>query len=120
MEFKCGVYRILGRPVDIIKSRSYKISALDIETRLLEHECIKEAVVFGLPKEGDESVVAVLRLNYSLSNMSYQDIADWAKERMPYYWVPEIIITLDDIPKNAMGKVNKKELRKQLFPNYSV
>ena len=45
-----GVFRILGRTsVDIIKSGGFKISALDVERRLLEHPDVQDVAVVGLP-----------------------------------------------------------------------
>jgi malonyl-CoA/methylmalonyl-CoA synthetase len=43
-------------------------------------------------------------------------VTQWAKERLPPYQVPKEIKFVDSVPRNAMGKVNKKDLVKQLFP----
>lgn len=40
-----------------------------------------------------------------------------AAEKLPTYQVPKQVIILDEIPRNAMGKINKKALRKKLFPH---
>lgn len=48
-----GYYKVLGRTsVDIIKSGGYKISALDIESKLLLHDSIAECAVLGVPHSG--------------------------------------------------------------------
>ena len=48
-----GHYKILGRTsVDIIKSGGYKISALDIESKILLHPCVAECAVIGVPSDG--------------------------------------------------------------------
>lgn len=50
---KNGYYRILGRTsVDIIKSGGYKISALDLESKILLHDDIVECAVLGVPSAG--------------------------------------------------------------------
>ena len=41
----------------------------------------------------------------------------WAAERMPSYRVPSLLLVLEQVPKNAMGKVNKKELRSLFISN---
>lgn len=41
----------------------------------------------------------------------------WATDRLPRYQVPRQLAVVPAIPRNAMGKVNKKELRRQLFPD---
>ena len=48
-----GYYKILGRTsVDIIKSGGYKISALDIESKILLHPQVAECAVIGVPSDG--------------------------------------------------------------------
>ena len=45
-----------------------------------------------------------------------EDVRSFATERLPKYQVPSRVMLLDEIPRNAMGKINKKALRKSLFP----
>ena len=42
---------------------------------------------------------------------------EWCTERMARYWMPSQLVVLDEMPRNAMGKVNKKELLKTAFPH---
>jgi malonyl-CoA/methylmalonyl-CoA synthetase len=41
---------------------------------------------------------------------------EWCKERMANYWMPSQLKVLEEMPRNALGKVNKKELLKSAFP----
>lgn len=53
---KDGYYKVLGRTsVDIIKSSGYKISALDIESKLLQHNSISECAILGVPHSGSST-----------------------------------------------------------------
>ncbi|XP_050302043.1 malonate--CoA ligase ACSF3, mitochondrial-like [Anthonomus grandis grandis] len=108
--------KMLGRKsVDIIKSGGYKISALQIETLLLAHPDIKECAVLGVPDVTyGEKVAAVLVLEEG-HKIDFEDLREWAKEKMPKYWIPSILKIVKEIPKNAMGKINKKALLKELF-----
>lgn len=106
-------YRILGRmSVDIIKTGGYKVSALEIEEVLRTHPHIQECAVVGVAdSEWGERVCAALVLQ-SGSNLTLKTLRSWAKERLATYKVPTQIITVDELPRNAMGKVTKPSVGK--------
>lgn len=107
-----GSYRILGRnSVDIIKSGGYKISALEIEEVMRSHPKIKDCGVVGIPdEEWGEIIVASLVL--STKDLDLSELKDWIKTRLPSYKLPRKYITQGDLPRNVMGKVTKKEIKK--------
>ena len=102
------VYRILGREsVDIIKTGGYKVSALEIEEVLRTHPMIEECAVVGLPDpEWGERVGAAVVLKEK-GGLDLEALRLWAKERLASYKVPSLVLTLEDLPRNAMGKVTK-------------
>jgi malonyl-CoA/methylmalonyl-CoA synthetase len=106
-----GVYRLLGRKsVDIIKTGGYKVSALEIEEVLREHPNVAECAVVGIPDATwGERVCAALVLKTG-SDLTLESLRTWAKERLAAYKVPTKILTLDALPRNAMGKVTKPEV----------
>lgn len=103
-----GNYRILGRiSVDIIKTGGYKVSALEIEEVLRTHPDIQDCAVVGVADaEWGERVCAALVLR-APSNLTLESLRVWAKERLAAYKVPSRIIVVEELPRNAMGKVNK-------------
>eukprot|EP00638_Chattonella_subsalsa_P002110 CAMPEP_0117738422 /NCGR_PEP_ID=MMETSP0947-20121206/3117_1 /TAXON_ID=44440 /ORGANISM="Chattonella subsalsa, Strain CCMP2191" /LENGTH=281 /DNA_ID=CAMNT_0005554103 /DNA_START=958 /DNA_END=1803 /DNA_ORIENTATION=+ len=109
-------YRILGRAsADIIKTGGEKVSALEIERHLLEDECIAEISVLGIPdEEYGEKVAAVLKLKKGKHFQQDDFIRHW-RNKIAKYKVPSVYKVLESIPKNAMGKVSKKQLRDQFF-----
>jgi malonyl-CoA/methylmalonyl-CoA synthetase len=104
-------YRIMGRSsVDIIKSGGYKISALEIEEVLRTHSQIQDCAVVGLEdEEWGEVVAAALLVNQELDLAA---LRNWLKERIPGYRIPRKIIIVRELPRNAMGKVTKNEVKK--------
>ncbi|MGO9175805.1 MAG: acyl-CoA synthetase [Desulfobaccales bacterium] len=108
-----GIYRILGRSsVDIIKTGGYKVSALEIEATLLTHPDINEVAVVGMPDPvWGERVVAALVLRVG-ANLDTKSLRAWGKERLATYKVPQDVIILQELPRNAMGKVSKPDLIK--------
>lgn len=110
-----GYYRILGRSsIDIIKSGGYKLSALEIEGVLLDHEAIREAAVIGLPDDTwGEAVAAAVTLKDGAS-LDLAGLKQWCAERMSSYRIPRRLKVMDELPRNAMGKVIKTALRELL------
>ncbi|CAI5494827.1 unnamed protein product [Closterium sp. Naga37s-1] len=136
-----GYWQIHGRAsVDIIKTRGFKVSALEIESKLLEHPLISEAAVLGVPeRQQGEAVAAVVVLGAAqqqhtqgqqqgVTGESFTDTSEnacpvitldelrkWAAPRMAHYKVPSRLRVVATMPRNAMGKVNMKDLLKSLF-----
>lgn len=110
-----GYYRIMGRSsIDIIKSGGYKLSALEIEGTLLTHEDIAECAVIGVEDETwGESVMAFIGLKPGTS-MEYADLKAWCDGKMSSYKIPKAIKVVDALPRNAMGKVTKPDLKNLL------
>jgi malonyl-CoA/methylmalonyl-CoA synthetase len=104
-------YRIVGRSsVDIIKSGGYKISALEIEEVLREHTMIKDCAVAGIPDdEWGELVVAAVE---AVEGFDSSAINLWIRERMPAYKTPKRYLVVEGLPRNAMGKVVKNDIKK--------
>ncbi|CAL9701563.1 unnamed protein product [Knipowitschia caucasica] len=115
--YKDGVYSILGRTsVDIIKSGGYKISALDVERHLLAHSDIIDVAVIGAPDPvWGQKVTAVVQLQQGKS-LTLSDLKIWAREHMAPYTIPAGLLLVEEMPRNQMGKVNKKELLRHFYP----
>jgi malonyl-CoA/methylmalonyl-CoA synthetase len=108
-----GYYRIMGRSsVDIIKSGGYKISALEIEEVLREHEHIADCAVVGIPNdEWGELIVATLVLN-EVEAIDEKALSEWLVQKMAAYKKPRKYLILNELPRNAMGKVVKNDVKK--------
>lgn len=111
-----GYFTLLGRTSsDIIKHKGYKLSALQIESSLLQHDLVEEACVFGAPDEdAGEAVVAVVCGDH-LDSVKDAELERWCRSRLAAYQIPSIWFRLQRLPRNSMGKVNKVELRHTLF-----
>ncbi len=108
-----GAYRILGRSsIDIIKTGGYKVSALEIEEVLRTHAAVQDCAVVGLEDaEWGERVCAAVVLDGSVDA---DTLRAWARERLAPYKVPSRIQIVPELPRNAMGKVNKAEVARAL------
>jgi malonyl-CoA/methylmalonyl-CoA synthetase len=110
-----GSYRILGRQsVDIIKTGGYKVSALEIEDALLANPDVEECAVVGVPDpEWGERVAAAIVRRLG-AELTAESLGGWAGERLAPYKVPSRVHFVDELPRNALGKVIKPELRGRL------
>lgn len=114
-------FKIMGRnSVDIIKSRGYKISALEIETKLLENPLVEDCAVLGVPDEvlGQRIVALIVRRELKTNGEETVTEADrllalrkWCESKFASYSMPTLTI-VSKIPRNQLGKVNKAELVK--------
>ena len=101
-------WRILGRQsVDIIKSGGYKISALEIEAVLLEHPRIHQCAVVGVPDEEWGERICAAVVTDDGRPIDSDELRHWSKERLAPYKAPRTVLRVDDLPRNAMGKVTK-------------
>ena len=110
-----GYFFIQGRnSVDIFKTGGYKISALEVERELLALDSIKECAVVGVKdEEWGEKVAAIVVLETPSPPLSLEELRSLLKPKVAFYKVPTLLKILPDgIPRNAMGKVNKKDLVK--------
>ncbi|XP_068436324.1 malonate--CoA ligase ACSF3, mitochondrial [Clinocottus analis] len=115
--YKHGVFWIMGRSsVDIIKSGGYKISALEVERHLLAHPDIIDVAVIGAPDATwGQKVTAVVQLKNG-QTMTLPELKTWARQHMAPYTIPTGLLLVEEVPRNQMGKVNKKDLLRHFFP----
>jgi malonyl-CoA/methylmalonyl-CoA synthetase len=107
-----GYYRIMGRnSVDIIKSGGYKISALEIEEVLRTHDCVSDCAVVAIPDdEWGELIVAALVSNET--DIDFSELNNWMRTKTAAYKTPRKYLLIPELPKNAMGKVVKNDVKK--------
>lgn len=110
---------IQGRAsADIIKSGGYKISALDIETAMLQLPFVEEVAVVGVPDTTWGEVVAAICVpaEGKAADLTVANLREKLRSELAPYKLPQKLHILDQMPRNAMGKVQKKALREQCFP----
>lgn len=106
-----GYVRILGRTsVDIIKSGGFKIAAREIEEALLEHPWVAEAAVFGVPDPtwGQRIAAAVVLAPGAEAGADLVAVlGPHVAARLADYKQPRVVIALPELPRNALGKLQK-------------
>lgn len=111
-----GCVTFVGRSDDVITSSGYRIGPFDVESALLEHDCVAEAAVVGVPDpERTEIVkaVVVLRDGFQQSDGLKEELRLHVRNRLSSHAYPRIVEFTDALPKTPSGKIQRFLLRKQ-------
>ena len=111
-----GFLFIVDRKKDLIIRGGFNIVPTEVENVLYRHPAVIEAAVFGVPDpEWGEAVMAVVALRDG-HEAEVQELIAWCKDDgLPSIKVPERLEIVDVLPKNAVGKIAKKELRDRVW-----
>ncbi|MFF2045171.1 acyl-CoA synthetase [Kitasatospora sp. NPDC058170] len=104
-----GFHRIVGRAsVDLIKSGGYRIGAGEVEAALRDHPAVADAAVIGVPDEDlGQAVVAYVIPDGPVTG---EQLTVFVAERLSVHKRPRRVMLVAELPRNAMGKVLKKQL----------
>lgn len=102
---------MIDRIKDLINTGGYKVVPRDVEDVLYAHPEVREACVVGVPDAyRGEAVRAYVSLMPG-SAVTPDALRDFCRERMAAYRCPRSVVVLDELPKNANGKLLRRELR---------
>lgn len=107
-----GYVYVLDRAKDMIVSGAENIYPAEIETVVASHPDVMECAVIGVPDERwGEAVKAIVVLRPGKS-VSAEALLDFVRQHIARYKVPKSVEFVAGLPRNAAGKVLKRELRK--------
>ena len=111
-----GYYTLKGRAKDLIISGGLNIYPPEVELALMKHEAIAACAVIGCPdKEWGEQVVAVV-VPGAGETIDSAEIIDYCRRQLAAYKAPRRVLVADELPSNALGKVQKAKLRERCCP----
>ena len=110
-----GYVVLVGRSKDLVISGGYNVYPKEVELLIDELPGIKESAIVGLPDaDFGEAVTGVVILEADASNVTADSVIGELKQQLAGYKVPRTIVFMDELPRNAMGKVQKNVLREML------
>jgi malonyl-CoA/methylmalonyl-CoA synthetase len=113
-----GYVNIVGRDKDLIISGGFNVYPAEIEAAIDAVKGVAESAVIGLPHpDFGEGVCAVVACKPA-HTLSEEDIIAPLKDVLARFKQPKRVIFLDELPRNAMGKIQKKELREQFADTF--
>lgn len=108
-----GYLHIVGRAKDLVISGGFNVYPAEVEATIDELPGVAESAVIGVPHpDFGEAVVAVL-VPRAGATLDGDTIVNAVKTRLAGFKVPKRVFVVDELPRNAMGKVQKKALRDQ-------
>lgn len=107
-----GWFYVVDRKKDLIVASGFKVWPREVEDVLFKHPAVLEAAVVGVPDDyRGETVAAYVSLKPGAS-ATPEEIQAFCKERLAAFKYPRTVEIIDEVPKNASGKVMRRELRK--------
>ncbi len=106
-----GFIYVVGRLSDFIKPNGHRISTKEIEDTLCEMADVLEAAVVGVPDVVMGEAAKAFIVPREGTPLSYKQIADHCKGRLPAYAIPREVSFLRELPKNGAQKVLKRALQ---------
>lgn len=106
-----GYLSIVDRKKDMIIAGGYNIYPIEIDSILFDHPKILEACAVGIPHEYRGETVKAFIVAKPGETLTGDEVKQYCKERLAAYKVPKMYEFLDELPKSAVGKVLRRELR---------
>ena len=104
-----GYFTIVDRVKDVINSGGVLVASRQVEDALYSHEAVAEAAVIGLPD--DKWIEAITAVVVPRSDVAEAELIAHTRERLPAFKAPKRVLFVDALPRNASGKILKRELR---------
>jgi long-chain acyl-CoA synthetase len=106
-----GYLTISDRKKDLIVASGFNVYPKEIDEILFEHPRIIEACCIGVPDEYRGETVKAYIVIKPGETLTKQDVISFCKEKMAGYKVPTLVEFIDELPKSAIGKIMRRELR---------
>jgi len=109
---KDGWLFFVDRSVDMIKHKGYRVAATKVEGVLYKHPAVVECCVVGVPdpKVG-EKVKGFVVLKAGYEDVTAEELINWCSERLASYEVPSMVEFRETLPKTAVGKILRRQVR---------
>ena len=106
-----GYLTIVDRKKDMIIAGGYNIYPVEIDDILYDHPKILEACTIGIPHEYRGETVKAFIVVKEGETLTEEEVLEYCRDRLAAYKAPKMIEFIDELPKTAVGKVLRRELR---------
>jgi len=110
-----GELLFIGRNDRQIKIRGYRVEIDEIENTLTKNKAIEEAVVIVQTNSSNEKELSAALLISEDSDFEISEIKAYCKEHLPIYAIPSNFLILNEFPRTASEKINRKEIEKSIL-----
>ncbi|MFE1781870.1 acyl-CoA synthetase [Streptomyces sp. NPDC059506] len=106
-----GYLTVVDRVKDVINSGGVLVASRQVEDVLYEHPAVAEVAVVGLPDERWIEAVTAIVVPHGDAEVTEEELVGHARDRMAHFKAPKRVFLVDSLPRNASGKILKRELR---------
>ncbi|KAB1148118.1 acyl-CoA synthetase [Streptomyces luteolifulvus] len=110
-----GYFTIVDRVKDVINSGGVLVASRQVEDALYTHDAVAEVAVIGLPDE--RWIEAVTAVVVPRGEVTEDELVAHAREKLARFKAPKRVVFVDELPRNASGKILKRELRDRFGRN---
>jgi len=101
----------MDRVKDSLRRRGENVSSVEVEAVVVRHPAVLEAAAVGVPSQlGEDDILLIVALRPG-AVLDCAELLDFCAARMPYFCVPRFVETVDELPKNVIGRIRKDLLR---------
>ena len=101
----------VDRVKDSLRRRGENVSSVEVETVVMRHPAVAEAAAVGVQSRlGEDDILLIVTLRPGAA-LDYAELLDFCAARMPYFCVPRFVETVNELPKNGIGRIRKDLLR---------
>jgi amino acid adenylation domain-containing protein len=109
-----GTIEFLGRKDGQVKIRGFRVETGEIESLLASHPAVREAAVIVRDDAQANRILVAYVASGLVSSSETQiietQILDWLRQHLPGYMIPSMVVTMDRLPLNANGKIDRRLL----------
>ena len=110
-----GFIRLVARTKEIIITGGFNVYPQEVEDVLNQHPDVEDSTVVGLPREdGSETIVAAISLEPGAA-LDPEGLKDYCRKSLARYKVPRTFYHLDDLPRDQMGKIRRRDVRDDII-----
>ncbi|MEV0198461.1 AMP-binding protein [Nonomuraea sp. NPDC050691] len=109
-----GYLTVVDRKKDVIKSGGENVAGREVEEAIYGHPAVAEAAVFGVPDDRWIEAVTAAVVLHEGATLTAEELIAFLRERLAPFKTPKRVTFVEALPKNASGKVLKRELRATL------
>ena len=106
-----GYFFFVDRKKDYLRRRGENISSFEVEQTLAKHPAISEVAIHSVPSAVTEDDIKATIVLHAGATLSAPDLYAWAADRIPRFALPRYIEFRNELPKNAVGRLLKYQLR---------
>ncbi len=106
-----GYITIVDRKKDVIKTGGENVASREVEEVLYQHPAVAEVAVFGVPDPRWIEAVTAAVVPRDGQPVDPDELVAFCRERLAGFKTPRRVVVVDALPKNASGKILKRELR---------